>query len=88
MRANISKAYTTYKLQPKVLKLVLNFPPNGPPNTMFGSFDILSFRFLAIFFFKNFKFTIVAYGKIKKPPLSGKRAIVEQRGVKFGTRGK
>ena len=30
MGAKISKRYSSYKSQPKVLKLVLNFPPNGP----------------------------------------------------------
>ncbi len=30
MGVKISKRYSSYKSQPKVLKLVLNFPPNGP----------------------------------------------------------
>ena len=29
--------------QRKVLKLVLNFPPNGPHKSMFGIFETLSF---------------------------------------------
>ena len=37
-------------------------------------------------FFENFKFTMVAYG-YKKTQLSGKRAIVEQNGLKFGPLG-
>ena len=65
MGAKISKRYSSYKWQSKVLKLVLNFPPNGRHKTPLGIFEILSFRFLTIFFFKNFKFTIVAYGEIK-----------------------
>ncbi len=50
-----------------------NFPSNGPHKTTFGIFENVSFPFLTIFFFSdNFKFTIVAYGEIKKPQLSGK----------------
>ena len=64
MEVNISKHYSSYKSQPKVFKLVLNFPPSGPHKTVFVIFEILSFRFLRIFF-QNFKFTIVAYGEIK-----------------------
>ena len=51
----------SYKSQPK---LVLNFSPNGPHNSKLGIFEILTFRFLTIFF-ENFKFTIVAFGEIK-----------------------
>ena len=50
MGENISKRYSSYKSQPKVFKLLLNFPPNGPHKAMFGIFEILSFRFLTIFF--------------------------------------
>ncbi len=57
MGAKISKCYSSYKLQPKVLKLFLNFPPNGPHKSMFGIFEILNFQFLTIFFLENFKFT-------------------------------
>ena len=49
MGANISKRYSSYKSQPKVFKLFLNFLPNGPHKTTFGIFEILSFWFLAIF---------------------------------------
>ncbi len=52
MGANISKRYSSYKSQPKFLNLVLNFPPNGPHKNLFGIFEILSFRFLTIFFRK------------------------------------
>ncbi len=61
MRAKISKRYSSYKSQPKVLKFVLNFPPNGPHKIAFVIFEILSFQFLTIFA-QNFKLTIVAYG--------------------------
>ncbi len=44
MGVKCSKRYS-YKLQLKVLKLDLNFPPNGPHKTTFGIFEILSFRF-------------------------------------------
>ncbi len=37
-------------------------------------------------FYKNFKFTIIAH-YYQKPQLSGKRTMVEQNRVKFGTRG-
>ncbi len=46
-------------------------------------FEILKIEILKIFF-ENFEFTIVPYGETK-PQLSGKRAIVEQKGVKYGT---
>ena len=66
MGAKFSKQITQilqiacYKSQANVLKLVLNFPPNGPHKTSFGIFEIYSFWFLTIG-----KFTIVAYGEIK-----------------------
>ncbi len=41
MGAKISKRYSSYKLQPKVLKRVLNFPPNGPHKTKI--WEILKF---------------------------------------------
>ena len=64
MGANISKRYSSYQSQPKVFKILPNFPPNGPHKTTFGIFESLSFRFLT-FFFENIKFTIIAYGDIK-----------------------
>ena len=45
MGVNISKSYSSYKSQPKILKLVLNFPLNG---------DKTSFVFC--FFFENLRF--------------------------------
>ena len=63
MGVKISKCYSSNKSQSKAFTLVLNFPPNGPHKTMFGSFEILSF--FNFFFFENFKFTIVPYGQIK-----------------------
>ncbi len=52
MGVKISKRYFSYKLQPRVLKLVLNFPPNVPHKTTVGIGEILSFRFFTIFFRK------------------------------------
>ncbi len=63
--------------------LVLNFPPNGPHKITFGIFKILSFRFL-MSFFENFDSTILVSMEKSKPQWSGKRAIVEQNGVKLG----
>ncbi len=50
MGVNISKRYSTYKSQPNVLKLVLNFPPNGPHKNTFGIFEILKNEILTTFF--------------------------------------
>ncbi len=46
MGMKISKCYSTYKLQPKVFKLIMNFPPNGPDKTTFGiwSFELSIFN--------------------------------------------
>ncbi len=86
MGAKISKRYS-YKLQPKVLKLVLNFPPNGPHQTTFGNFEILSFWVFLTTIFRKFQtHHYCALWRNQKPQFSGKRAIVEQNGVKFGTR--
>ncbi len=46
MGANISKRYSSYKLQRKVLKLLLNFFLNGPDKTTCGSFEILKIKVL------------------------------------------
>ncbi len=51
MGAKISKRYS-YKSHPNILKLVMNFPPNGPHKITLGIFEILSLRFLMIFFQK------------------------------------
>ncbi len=48
MAAKISKCYS-YKSQPKVFKLFLNFLPNGPHKTMFGIFEILKIEILTNF---------------------------------------
>ncbi len=50
MGAKISKRYSSYKSQPKVFKLFLNFLPNGPHKTSFGIFEILSSDFYQFFF--------------------------------------
>ena len=86
MGVKMSKRFS-YKSKPKGFKLVLNFPPNGPHKTTFGIFKILSFRFLTIFFSKISNSPLQPMAEIKKPQLSGKRALVNQNGVKCGTRG-
>ncbi len=50
MGVAFSERYSSYKSEPKVFKLVLNFPPNCSHKTMFVISDILSFWFLTIFF--------------------------------------
>ncbi len=55
-------------------------------NYLLGIFEILSLRFLMIFF-RKFQIHNCSLWRNQKPQLSGKRAIVEQNGVKFGTRG-
>ena len=82
----ISKRYSSYKSQPKAFKLVLTFPPNGPHKTRFWIFEILRLRLFNDFFFRNFQIHHCTLWRNQKPQLvSGKRAIVEQNGVKFGT---
>ncbi len=54
----------------------LNFPLGGFHQNMF--FENLFFRILTIYFFQNFKFTVVAHDEIKKPQVSGKQATVEK----------
>ncbi len=49
MGAKISKHYSSYKSQPKVFKLFLNFLPNGPHQTMFGIFEILKIEIFTNF---------------------------------------
>ncbi len=41
--SEISKGYSSYKSEPKVFKLVLNFPPNCSHKTTVEIFEILSF---------------------------------------------
>ncbi len=48
MEAKISKCYS-YKSQPKVFKLFLNFLPNGLHKTAFGIFQILKIELLTNF---------------------------------------
>ena len=64
--------FYSYKLQPKVFKLVLQFPPNGTHKTTLEIFEILSFPFLMIFF-ENSKFTIVPYGETTNLNYLGKK---------------
>ena len=48
MGVQISKCYSSYKSQPNVYKLVLNFPPNGPSSQSnigdFGNFEFAIFN--------------------------------------------
>ena len=46
----ISERYS-YKSQPNVFKIILNFLPNGPHKTSFGNFEIFKIEILMIFFF-------------------------------------
>ena len=50
MGAKSSKPYSSYKSQPKALKLFVNFLPNGPHKNTFGIFEILKIEILMIFF--------------------------------------
>ena len=84
MGIKVSKCYS-YKSQPNVFKLVLNFPPSGPHKMTLGIFEILSFWFLTIFF-RKFQIHHCTLWRNQKPQVCGKRAIVEQNGVKFWTR--
>ncbi len=86
MGVKISKCYSSYTSQLKAFKLVLNFPLNGPHKTTLGTFEILSFRLFMICF-RKFQIPHCSLWRNQKPQLSGKRAIVEQNGVKFGTCG-
>ncbi len=52
---NYKKLLPPYKSQPTVFKLVLNFPAIGPHKTTLGTFEILSFWFLTIFFCRKFE---------------------------------
>ncbi len=49
MGAKISKHYSSYKSQPKVFKLFLNFLPNGHYKITFGVFEILEIEILTKF---------------------------------------
>ncbi len=53
----ISKCYSSYKLQPKVFQLVLNFSPNGPHKSTFVIFEILTMVFRK----STINFPIVGY---------------------------
>ncbi len=79
MGVKFLERYSCYKSQTKVFKLVLNVPPNGPHKTTLG--------ILGIFESPIFQFTIIPYRESKKAQISGKRVIVGQTGVKFGTHG-
>ena len=50
MGATISKRYSSYKSLQKVFEVLLNFLLNSPQKVLFWIFEILSLRFLTIFF--------------------------------------
>ncbi len=52
MGAKISKRYSSYKLQPKVFKLFLNFLPNHPHKTILGIFGNFKLPIFKDFFSK------------------------------------
>ncbi len=64
MGVKSSKRYSSYKSQPKVLKLFLNFRPDGPQKNTLGFWNF-EFSIFNDFFFENFNLTTVAYGEIK-----------------------
>ncbi len=49
MGAKISKRYSSYKSEPKVFKIFLNFLLDGPHKSMFGIFEILKIEILTNF---------------------------------------
>ncbi len=49
MGMKISKCYSSYKSQPKDLKLILKFLPSGPHKTTFGILEILKIEILTNF---------------------------------------
>ncbi len=49
MGAKLPNRYSSYKWQPKVFKLFLNFLTNGPHKTTFGIFEILKIEMLTNF---------------------------------------
>ncbi len=57
MGAKISKRYSSYKSQSDVFKLFLNFRPNGPHKTTFGSLKFWKLKFYWFFFF-FFRFSL------------------------------
>ncbi len=61
MGAKITKRFSSYKSETNVLKLVLNFSPNGPHKTTFGVFEI--------FFFWVSDFYRFFFSKIANSPL-------------------
>ena len=61
MGAKSSKRYSSLKSLFNFSKLLLNFLPSGPHKVLLE----LSLRYLTIFFFENFNFTVVPYGEIK-----------------------
>ncbi len=71
MGPNGSKNFIALRLShtshPKVFKLVLNSPSHGPNKITLSNFEILNFLSL-MFFFEDFKFTIVPYAGLYMGP--------------------
>ncbi len=85
MGVKISKSYSAYILQSNVFKLVLTFPPNGDHKKcvgVFGNFEFPTFNDS----FRIFQLHHRSLRKNQKPQIFGKRAVVEQNGLTFGTR--
>ncbi len=85
-----SKPYSSYISQSKVFKFHLNFSLNGAHKTAVGSFwniEFLIFNdcFSNSFWKKKMQIHHCTLWRNQKPPLSGKRAIVEWHTVKFRT---
>ncbi len=87
MGPNGSENFKTLLLQ-SATESFQTFPEfsSGPHKPTFGIFEILSLRFFTIFF-RKFQIHHCSLWRNQKPQLSGERVIVEQNGVKFGTRG-
>ncbi len=88
MGVKISKCYF-YKLQPNVLKLALNFPPSGPKKNYTFELELdfwnLEFPIFNALVFRKFQLHHCILWRNQKPQLSGKRAIVERKWVKFSS---
>ncbi len=82
------KTLLLLQIATKAFKFILNLPPNGPPKTTLGVFEILNFefRFLTICF-QKFQIHNCSLWRNQEPRLSGKRTMAGQNGVKYGIRG-
>ena len=64
-RSKNSIRYPCYKLQPKLLKLLLIFSSHWFAQNNVWDFKNFEIPIFSIFFFENFEFSIVAYGESK-----------------------